>query len=427
MEKNLVIMLFYAITIQSTIAQLSPKVMKSFPSHNILKIYDIVSTIPLSEITQLKIGKKLQANDSLANINLSKGEPITLIKKYYPSYKKLLVGIISEEELDSYLYEHDKKNRLLLALKFKNELQLNDKQILHIREQEQKMDSLDVTESFNKYQFYNDILNSTLSNQQFVKLLQSDYEEQSRLEAEKDWENIEQLKIIPNKERPFVYNDLYKFYLEMNSKLDTRAKKFDAKKNTEVKNLIVLEKQPSILTRYNILTNFIYKLNLFSSAIQYEKELKLSSSQIDALLSHYKELEILKYKDKEINPLLKKTQIYTEFENKKIVNILDPKQINILLINKNKKNAIQIAQENWIGLEKLQFTNGKDKKELLKEFSNYQLAFLVASDQFKMNNNSTNMFKKRDIELKKPELLKQLDAYNRTKNNEKNTKNDLKW
>ena len=135
----------------------------------------------------------------------------------------------------------------------------------------------------------------------------------------------------------------------------------------------------------------------------------------------------MKYKDKEKNPLLKKTDSYTSFEQKGITTILDPKQIATLLTYKNKQNAKQLAQENWNELEKQGLTKGYNKDINLEEFTKYQLLYLVASEQLKMNNNPVNMFRKRDVELKKPELLKQLDAIKRSEKNIKTTKNELRW
>lgn len=426
MIKTLLILLSLCFPV-FTQAQISPKVIKSYPAHIIARIYEVASKMELSEEQQLKIGEKLFKSDSLANVNLAKGEAVSKIKKYYPSPKKFLIGILSQEELEPYLFELDNKNRFLLALKSSKQLQLDPKQITSIRKQDKLLDSLKITESLQKYQFCNRKLDSILNKKQYASLLELAYTDESKEETNKDWNNIQKMKLVSAKDSSKIHNQIFTYNLEKNSYIDSHAKKFDAKKSTELKNLIVLEKQPPVLTRYNILSNFIYKLNLFSTAIQYEKELKLTTTQIDSLLSKYTVLEIMKYKDKEKNPLLKKTASYTLFENKAITTILDANQIAILLTNKNRQNAIQLAQENWKELEQLELTKGYDKNIQLQEFAKYQLLFLVANDQLKMNNNPLNMFRKRDIELKKPELLKQLDAIKRSAKNEKNTKNELKW
>lgn len=426
MKKTILPFLFIIAT-QFTMAQLSPKVTKGFPAPIVIKIYDVASKIAISEEKQIQIGKKLQANDSLANLSLSKAEPLSQLQKFYPSQKNILIGIVSNEELDAYLYEFDKKNRFLLALKSYKNLELNAKQMAEIRKQDEILDSLKIIESTKKYQFFNHKLDTILNKKQYTSLLKLVYWDRSKEESNIDWKNIQKLKLVTAKDTSQSHRKLFEYYLEMNSFLDPSAKKYDSKKNTEFKNLIVLEKQPPVLTRYNILSNFIYKINIFSSAIQYEKELKLNNTQIDTLLSKYKELELMKYKDKETNPLLKKTDTYALFENKAITSILDPKQIESLLAKKNEKNAIQIAQENWIELEKLGLTKGQDKNSQRKEFAIYQLRSLMANEQLKMNKNPANMFRKRDVELKKPELLKQLDSVRRSEKNAATTKSELRW
>lgn len=421
------IFLLLLVTTTLTKAQITPKVIKSFPAHIISRIYEVASKMELSEEQQLKIGKKLFKSDSLANVNLARGEAVSKINKYYPSPKIFLTGILNQEELEPYLYELDNKNRFLLALKSSKLLQLNAQQLTAIRKQDKLMDSLKITESLQKYQFCNRKLDSILSKKQYAFLMHLAYADESKVEANKDWKNIKKMQLVPAKDSNSVYNQLFSYYVNKNSLLDPSAKIYDAKRSAEIKNLITLEKQPAVLTRYNILSNSTFKLNIFSIAIQYEKILKLNASQTDSLLSKYKQLELMKYKDKEINQLLKKTDSYTSFEQKGITGILDPKQIELLLINKNKQNAIQLAKENWNELEQLALTKDYDKNTQMQEFAKYQLLSLVANEQLKMNKNPLNMFRKRDIELKKPELLKQLDAIKRSEKNEKTTKNELKW
>ncbi|NJM79075.1 MAG: hypothetical protein HC854_04505 [Flavobacterium sp.] len=136
-------------------------------------------------------------------------------------------------------------------------------------------------------------------------------------------------------------------------------------------------------------------------------------------------VELMEFKDVTKNPLLKKYNNYTAFENKKIVTILDEQQLLRLLTEKNRKNATQLAYENWDELEAKEMTNNLDKKQTIKEFAIYLLNYLVATDRLKMNKNATNIFYKRDVELKKPDLLKQLDEIKKTEQSNKNTKNAL--
>ncbi|WP_159086020.1 hypothetical protein [Flavobacterium faecale] len=427
MKKTTPFLLLFFMASSLITAQLSPKVIKKFPASMLNKIYDISTKTVLTEDQQFKIGNKLIANDSLANLSVAKGEPIANLKNYYPTTQKLLTGILSDEQLDAYQYKLDNKNRFLLALKSAKKLELTTQQIIAIRAHNQLLDFQNMQESVQKQQFYNQKLDTILNQKQFAMVINLVYTDKSKEEADNDWKNIQKLKLVAAKDSSLVHRQLLDYYIGLNSYIDSSAKKFDAKKSTEIKNLIVLEKQPPVLTRFNILSDFIYKINIFSLAIQFEKELNLNTTQIDSLLSKYKELEIMKYKDKATNVLLKKTDTYTLFENTAIASILDPQQIEKLLANKNKKNAIQIAQEKWSELENKGLTKGQDQKTVTKQFAMYQLRYLMVSDQLKMNKSAVNMFKKRDIELKKPDLLKQLDSIKRNEKNTTVTKSQLKW
>ena len=118
---------------------------------------------------------------------------------------------------------------------------------------------------------------------------------------------------------------------------------------------------------------------------------------------------------------------YENFENTNISKILNPKQIYTLLVKKNEKIAIQLARSNWNELEKQGATKDLDKNTTLKEFINYHLKSLVATNMVKIDKSKMNVFHKRDVEMQKPELLRQLDAIKQTQKNAKSTKNALKW
>jgi hypothetical protein len=68
-----------------------------------------------------------------------------------------------------------------------------------------------------------------------------------------------------------------------------------------------------------------------------------------------------------------------------------------------------------------------NKESTLAELADYQLKWLVATDQININRNQRNAFIRRDIELKKPDLLKQLDALASQAATTATTKNALIW
>ncbi len=408
-------------------AQISPKVIKRFPASIIYQIDMMSSKITLNEEKQIKIGEKLFKRDSLANTALSKGRPVSELKKYYVTEKTFFKGICSQEEIEEFFYRTDPDNRFLAALKSASLLKLTPDQITRIRQQNEAADSVIINDFHKKIQFYNAKLESVLDKVQFAALIKKIYSSLSAEETKRDWKNILNYKLASSRDSSIVYTQLYNYNLTVNAVVDPQSEKLGIIKNREVRNALMLYKQPAILTRYNILADGPYKTNLFSTAIKYGKDLELNPSQTDSILSKYKDLEITKLKDEKNYQTIYKKNEYALFENKTTTNILEARQVEKLLLKKNEKAASHLAVNNWEELEQLGLTKGLDKTSNLKEFIHYHLNFLIASDKVKMNNNAANIFSRRDAELKKPELLKQLDALQKSRDTAKSTKNDLKW
>lgn len=120
------------------IAQVSQKVSRLFPAHIVYRIEDLSSKIKLAEDKQIKIGQKLYTADSLANISLSKNEPVAKLKSFYTIDANFLKPILSAEELDYYGYMTDKDNRYLSALVFASNLKLDPGKISEIRKKNPK-------------------------------------------------------------------------------------------------------------------------------------------------------------------------------------------------------------------------------------------------------------------------------------------------
>ncbi len=410
-----------------TSAQVAQNVAKSFPARIVYQIDNIVSKVKLDEAKQFKIAQKMKIQDSIANTMLAKGTVISQLKEYYTIDKNFLTSILSREELDQYLYELDQNNRFLLALKMANTIKLEPNQIDEIRKQNDFLNVKNITDVIKKNQFYNKQLDTILNKKQYIHLVNDIYAKQSKQETNNDWNDIQKMKLVSSKDSVTVYNELYKFNLYKNRLIDPNAKKFDSKKAEELIRFVTLDKQPPVLTRYRILADYLHEVNVFATAIKFEKKLNLTTIQIDSLLQNYRTIELKKFNDRVKNPFAIRLLEYNDFENKKITSILDPQQLDELLIKKNEITAIVDANKNWVELEKKEMVKDLDKNTTLKEFATYQLKFLVASERLRMNRNATNAFYKRDIELKKPDLLKQLDDMKKVEQTGKTTKNALKW
>jgi len=406
-------------------AQVSTKLAQNYPPHIVFKIEDIVSKVNLSEDIQIKIAKKLFTKDSLVNLSLKKGESISKLKPYYLADKAILKPILSAEEYDTFEYETEKDNRFLVALQFKNILKLKDNQIAIIRKQKDDLYTKPKETKKETINFYNNSLSEVLSKEQYNSLLQIIYKDQSVADAKKDWERIKQLKLVSSEKNDEEYNKIENYHSIKNGLLDIDSERYDKKKLEKLDNEIVLQ-EPPILIRANILSAGTFKDNVFSSIIKYEKEIKLTEVQIDTILEKYKELELIRFENEE-RDLTSKLPLKEPSQYDNIIKILSPEQIDKWLANKNKNQATKVALKNWKKLEMEGLTKNLNKDAVVLDFTNYQIRFLIADEKARMYNTSEYAFYKRDIEQKKPELLKKLDAIAKDKSKGITTKNGLTW
>lgn len=404
-------------------AQVSPKVIKQFPAHIIYKIDDVVSKVNIAEDKQIKIGQKLISVDSLATIALANGETVDKLKSYYTIDIPFLKSILSEKELDHYGYELNKDNRFLTALNFATELKLTPTQIREIREQNDSLSSVSTMSLKETIQVYNSKLSTILTKDQYLSLLKLLYHDQSLVDAQKDWLKITQLKLVADSNDKTEFATIFSYYQAKNSFLDKKADKYDKKTGDFLAKKIALN-EPPLLVHANILSDGPYKNNRYASVIKYEKELELTKSQIDSLLSLYRQHEIIKLENTKSALNLPKI-VPSEHEN--IGRILNPEQINKWLVVKNKEDARKEALRNWVQLEAEGLTKDLDKNKTLTEFSNYYLKYFVVKEKAYVYHTPENVFIRGNVERKKPELLKQLDAIARSKSKNTTIKNALTW
>lgn len=408
-----------------SVAQISSKVAKSYPAHIVYKIDEVNSKINLSEDKQIKIGRKLYTADSLANAALAKGESIARLKSYYTIDANFLKPILSPEELDRYGYMIDKDNRFLAVLIFSTYLKLEPTQINEIRRINDSVATIPKMSSKETIRIYNKKLQRILNKEQYIAMLKTIYHDQSEEDAQKDWSKIIKLNLVADKNDKTQYIKILNYHIAKNAFLDKKADRYDKTKRDFLAKKMALG-EPPILVHASILSEGTYINNKYSSIIKYENELELTKSQIDTLLLKYNQLERIKLenKEKESTAEAPKT-VPSEYET--IAKILTPEQVKKWLIQKNKQAAKKEAQKNWEELQAEGLTKDLDKDKTLTEFAVYQLQFLVIKDRAMVYHTQENIFAKRDIEKKKPELLKQLDEINLRKSNNAKTKNALAW
>jgi hypothetical protein len=215
------------------------------------------------------------------------------------------------------------------------------------------------------------------------------------------------------------------YHIIKNAFLDKKADRYEKPKRDLLAKKMALG-EPPILTHANILSEGTYISNKYSAIIKYEKELELSANQVDSLLLKYKELEKTKLENKEKEATGDAiASLPSEYEN--IAKILTPEQVKKWLIQKNKLLAKSEALKNWQKLEQEGLAKGLDKDQTVTDFTVYQLQFLVTKDKAMVYHTQENIFMKKEIEKRKPELLKQLDMISLKKSKSVKTKKELTW
>lgn len=427
LEMKTLLLFFLLLLIFSTQAQVSLNVSKNYPAHIVYKIDDVLSKVKLNEDKQIKIAKKFQKIDSLANASLSHGLPVDQLKTYYTINNAFLKNILSPEELEHFAYEMDKDNRFLAALNSIPYTKLQAEQINKIR---QLNDSLDITPKKTlkeTIQFQNWKLTKILHQEQYVALLKFIYKDQSLAEAKTDWERILKLKINTPEKELEEFRKITDYHLSKNSFLDKQADRFEKKKR-DFLSLKATMMEPPLLIRANILSDDKHANNKYASIIKYEKELNLSQNQIDSLLAKYLVFEKIIIENRENvlkENLISAIPLPSEFEN--IAKIITPEQTNKWLNLKNKNEAIKKSKESWAKLDAEGLTKDLDKQKTLPELATYHLRLLIALEKAKNWKTPESLFLVRDAEQKKPAILLQLDAITRSKAKNENAKNAMAW
>ncbi|MDQ6531036.1 hypothetical protein [Flavobacterium sp. LHD-85] len=406
-------------------AQINDKAIRNLPAHIVWKVQQISTLVNLSEEQQSRLGRSFFIKDSLANKSLASGESLSKLAGFYNDDSQTLKTTLTPYQYDCYEFENNNSDRFLTALKFAADLQLNPDQINKIRKQKDVQPTEKLTDKKEIIAFYNSKLSSILTKEQYVSLLQITYRDKSKTDAKKDWERIKQLNLITDKNNGVQYAELEKYHLLKNSYLDADSEQYDKKKLAFETEKIALQ-EPPLLIRANILSAGEYKNNTYSTIIKYERDIKLTSSQTDSILSKYKQLVALRFENEE-RDLTSKLPIKEPSEYENVIKILTTEQIDIWLASKNKNQSLKVAQKNWKKLEMEGLIKGLNQDAVVKEFAAYQLQFLIADEKARMYNTSEYSFYRRDIEQKKPELLKKLDLIARNKSKGIATKNELTW
>jgi hypothetical protein len=374
----------------------------------------------LKELTAYQL-KWLVATD---HININRNEHNISARRNIELHRPLLL-----KKTDELLAGNPKQgkanvadNRFSQAISYRDTLGLSNNQLDSLLKQKTMYEALPATA--NKNAFVKEQLVKTLTPEQSKLFLGILYHPQAIANAKTDWENLRKNKLVSASDSSTLFPAIYNYHTDSKSKPEYIVNANNQRKADSLRTVIELSK-PAVLLKLNILENTVFRKNQFSEIIRNAERLVLSKEQQDTLLLRYKEVE-----EQRIAYNVKYLEIaynVKPFEYEQIRKILTPAQSTAYLEIKNTNLAKDNAVRDWEKAEQIDLTKGMNKESTLAELADYQLRWLVATDQINIHRNQRNAFIRRDIELKKPDLLKKLDAVASQAATTATTKNALIW
>lgn len=385
MKTKLVLTLCSLIAIfQANAQQISEKMLKSCPPTVALKVYDIASKIMLSEEKQLALAKMFQDQDSMVIAAMTGGIKSSEIPNLRAQSENYLSNILSAKELK--------------ALNTAKEKELSASRLVYLDKRIAELDSIKPVEISKKNMIRNIYLNLCnrpgIQNQvdNFNEALQFSLRDTSYYAAlnrtqikEKASKKASSKVALLLKEKKIGKGSASKFY----------SLQYAKEKELATLDLIYPYQNPeksklqdAIIAKYDSLVNPLIEFDpnnlpptsFFSEVIKSKKYLKLNQSQIDSLAKKGYELDKVRRAHNEKSGFNRFNT--TEYELTNIRKFLNEDQFNKFLILKNTPKAKQMAQKDWQEMKLRKLTNGNDSATTVNQLINYELAKLVAKEQY---------------------------------------------
>lgn len=384
------------------LAQIGKEVGTRFPARIVCRIYEISSQAELSASTQQELGLYFERQDSLANISLLRGEPISKVLNFFQLQQNDIKKILSPLEFNDY---KSSSSRLRAVVKSRKKLALNDSQIQSLLKQSEVVEDSSGKEGFDAVKKENLVMKAILSTDQCK---QSFFETSVSRASQSSLSDLAELMkngLSNVSDSLRLYNILYPYHLNRLGTLEYLWAMADRQEHDRSKSLIELNK-PAILYRLEAY-KYAYPWSRFLNVVYYRKELGLNEKQIDTILSQHKLL-----KQREFN--IKFNQASSAFnaradENRQLLTILSLKQFNTYLQITSQDKALSYSKDDFETLKKYKLVAGQDSLKVNKELADYHLRLLLASEWIAIENSKKNAFAKQDILDNKPEVLKKLE------------------
>jgi len=308
-------------------------------------------------------------------------------------------------------------SRLVTALRYKDQLKLTTGQVSKLKAQTVKLNDLKATVNTDTNKFISDQLAAILSKEQYQAYLQFFRQVKADYWAKHNWQLLKELGLAKNIDSSRTYSQNFIYEINKANALEKAANS----NNPDYKSLIrdsVLTIRPLLLLKLDAYKNTLPKWSRFANVISFRNELNLSDNQVDSLISRFAKLEKIKLAYKFNHE--KDNNSFKRIEFESILNELGIEKFDMYLSVKTQSQAVNRAKADWQNLQKYGLSQGLDSAKTNKEIQAYEVKWLIANERLAMNNSQKNAFDKKDIEDKRPQILKSLEeAIADTHKNEK--------
>jgi hypothetical protein len=413
----------------SMAAQVAKEVTTKYPASVVCRLYAIACKTNIPVKKQMVLADYFLQQDKQANKALSNGAPLADVANLYAVNTTYLKKILSPLEFNDYIFSADKTtSQFIKALKFRNELGLNEKQVNELLTLADKPHELratannEIPPTINRYE--GEQLVRILTGRQYksyITLLVAPWADSDNLEA---WLKLKRYGFVNPADSGKVCKDNLNYFMKSDGMDAETSNSISAGKTDSVR-FSFFSFKPACLMKLDMVNGTLPQTQ-FTDILKIRKVLWLNNRQVDTLISDISQLERLRGAYKAQHPYMKYDA--TPFEAKKILDILNTVQYNAYLREKNKDNAMVNEKKTWNRLKQYGLIKeGVDSVQLSKDLIKYHLDILMANERFHNDDSPQNAEARAAAEKNKPFILKQLDTNMKTTAAKDNSKKALAW
>ncbi len=421
--KSLIIILLFSIRAQ---AQVPAEIIQKYPVSALIRLQYVVDRVNLPIEMQDELARYYTTQNEMAELKRKQGATLQEISKYISFDLAPLSKMLTPIQFIEFSTSGANPSELAKAFKYRKELGLTAVQVdalvpLISKLKNNDPDGVDLSKRLQYEQ-----LKGVLNKDQFQNYFTLISQDTSLKIALSNWRQLKKYKQVNNTDSATVTDMVYHFTLNKISNIE-RVNYYRPNSSDSIGRYYELYK-PSILWKLDANRNTLpwWMWDWVGRLIIHRKELKLTDSQVDSLLTNDINLEKKRWE--------KPVRYANEFVNNWpetlafVTRILTDEQYTKFLEIRNINHSVYNADLDWVQLKEKGFIPpNADSKALLQETQEYELKLLAANEKYYNDRSQKNLFAKQTIENNKPNLLKKLEVIKNQLEAEARTKATLAW